>query len=378
MKARFRRFWGLVRKEMIEGLRDWRTLALVLTLPLIELVLLSYAAELTVDHLPTALVSNGSSSEGRAFVEAMTASGYFDIVAHLESEQAALRAIDEGQVRAAIVIPPDLDRQVARSEGQVLVILDGSDSFTVNSGYSAALAIAQDRVVELAAEKVNRLGAGESIRMPIRSTTRVLYNPNMDDMIFMLPGLISILLQMAAVDLTALSVVREYELGTMEQLLATPVRPIELLLGKMIPSTVFSFVAMLIVIAAGVFWFDVPLRGSFFLFCWLSLLFIVTALGLGLLISTLVRTQRQAVQMTALVLLLSMMLTGLVYPRAPMPAPIRWVGSLIPATYFTRIARAVFTKGVGLRFMWQDVAALSIYAVAMMVGAAQTFQKRLD
>lgn len=378
MTAKVRRLLGLIRKEMIEALRDWRTLVLLLTLPLIELVLMAYAVELTVDDLPTGLVSSGTSIEGKAYVDAMTASGYFKIVARLESEKAALRAIDRGEIRAAILIPPDLDRQVARRKGEVLVILDGSDSFTVSSGYNAALAIAQNRALEIVATQASRAGAGQMMQMPINSTTRVLYNPNMDDMVFMLPGLISVLLQMAAVNLTALSVVREYELGTMEQLLVTPLRPLELGLGKMVPSVLITLLSMLIVVVAGIFWFDVSINGSIFLLGWLSLLFIVTALGLGLLISTVARTQGQAVQITALLLLLSMMLTGLIYPRQPMPAVVRWVGDLIPATYFNRIARAIFTKGVGLRFIWRDVAVLAVYAVTVMFGMTRAFQKRLD
>lgn len=233
----------------------------------------------------------------------------------------------------------------------------------------------------LVVKKVQRMGGGSSgdvTSLPIKTSVRVLYNPARDDMIFVVPGLTAILLQVMAIGQAAVSVVRERELGVNEQILITPARPLELLIGKMAPNLALIIFDMLIIVLFGVFWFGVPFRGNPWVFGWLSLLFIVSGLGLGLLISTIAETQKQAQQITILFMMLCMLLTGLIYPREPMPFLVRVVGDLIPATFFIRIARGIITKGVGVSFMWQDVAILVGYSVLVMALAAATFKKRLD
>jgi len=386
MRKRFKRIGALIQKESIQIVRDWRTLLMVLLLPVLEMFLFAYAVSLTVDHIPTAVADMSMDSQSQAFVNALIASGYFDVETYVADEKAAVRAIDEGQVRAGIVIPPDFSARVARGDAQVLVLLDGSDSSTVSSGYSAALAVAQARGMELVVEKVNRMGmgalgggpSGDVTALPIATSMRVLYNPARDDMIFVVPGLTAILLQVMAIGQAAVAVVRERELGVDEQILISPARPLEILVGKMAPNLVLIVVDMLIIVLFGIFWFGVPFRGNPWVFGWLSLLFIVSGLGLGLLISTVAKTQKQAQQITMLFMMLCMLLTGLIYPREPMPLLVRAVGNLIPATYFVRIARGIITKGVGVSFMWRDVAILVGYSVLVMVLAATTFKKRLD
>lgn len=379
-------------------MRDRRTLTLVLVLPFVELFLLAYAVDLTVDHIPTAVADLSQDRESQALIDALAVSGFFDVEAYLADESQLIQAIDEGRVRAAVLIPPDFAAQVERGTAQVLILLDGSDSFTVQSGYSAALAITQAHGLELMVQKAGRLGATlkrpspsadlpapatagppPSLgSLPVNSVTRVLYNPTMDDMVFLLPAIAAFLLQTMAVNLTAQSVVRERELGTIEQLLSTPARPMELMISKMLPNLVVTFIGLMCVTFVGGYWFEVPFRGNIWLFAWLSLLFAISGLGLGLLISTIAQNQKQAQMITTLVLLLSLLLTGFVYPRASMPAVVQAVGNLIPLTYFIRITRAVYTKGVGLSFFWGDVISLAIYAGVVMLGAAITFKKRLD
>jgi ABC-2 type transport system permease protein len=200
----------------------------------------------------------------------------------------------------------------------------------------------------------------------------------MDGLMFMIPGIAALLMLLLTIAQVSTSVVRERELGTLEQMLVTPVRPLELIVGKIVPNILLTVINMLIIILVGVFWFDVPFRGNPWLFAWLSLLYIVSGLGLGLLVSTVVQTQKQAQQITTMLMLLGMLLTGLIYPRAPMPPVVQAIGNLIPATYFIRIARGIITKGVGLSFMWSDVLVLVIYGAVTMVLAAVTFKKRLD
>lgn len=375
--SRARRLGAIIRKELIQRVRDRRTLVLILTFPMIQLFLFAYAVDLTADHLPTAVADMSADAQSRSFLDALAVSGYFDMDAYVASEADVIRAIDEGRARAGVVIPPDFAAHVERGDAQALVVLDGSDSFSVQSGYGAATAIAQARGLALVADKVNRMG-GSLEGTPITSSSRVLYNPNLDDLIFVMPGLIAMLLQVLAVNTTAQSVVREYELGTIEQLLVTPIRPIELVVGKLAPNLLVVMMDLAVITVAGVFWFGVPFQGNPWLFVWLSLLFIVSGLGLGLLISTVAGTQREAQQLTTMLMLLSQLLTGFIYPRGPMPPVVKGIGNLIPLTYFIRIARGIITKGVGVRFMWGDVFALVAYGGLVMVLAALTFKKRLD
>lgn len=398
MPRRLRRLMALTMKEMIQLLRDRATITLVLFLPFVQLFLLAYAVDLTVDHIPTAVADLSHDRESRALVDAFTISGFFDVEEYVGSEREVIEAIDQGRVRAGLVIGPGFAGQVERGAAQVLILLDGSDSFTVQSGYSAALAITQARGMDLTMQQASRTGGGvhqstaprpaaQGVRpsggsllgsLPVNSITRVLYNPTMDDMIFLLPGIAAVLLQTMALNLTALAVVRDRELGTIEQLLITPARPLEMMIGKMIPNLLVTFLGLMAVTFAGSVWFKVPFQGNFWSYAWLSLLFTVSALGLGLLISTIAQSQKQAQMITTLILLLSLLLTGFIYPRTPMPAAVKVIGNFIPLTYFIRISRSVYTKGVGLDFIWSDVVALAVYAVVVMVCASLTFRKRLD
>jgi ABC-2 type transport system permease protein len=371
------RLLALMRKELTQTLRDRTTLFVVLSIPIIELFLFAYAVDLTVDHIPTAVVDLSLDSQSQALIAGMENSGFFDMVAYLNDERAVIQAIDDGRVKAGIVIPPGLAEAIDRGTAQILILLDGSDSFTVQSGYSAALAITQDHAVNSLVRKVNQLG-GQLETSPIQSSVHVLYNPALDDMIFIVPAMAGILMQLMSVNLAAVSVVRERELGTIEQLLATPIRPLELMIAKTVPNMVVCSIAMAIVVGLGIFWFGVPFQGNPALFVLLSLLFLFSGLGLGLVISTVAQTQRQAQQFTTLLMLLSLLLTGFIYPRPPMPTGIKAVSNLIPLTYFIHIIRGIFTKGVGISFLWGDVVALAIYTVILMVGAAAAFRKRLD
>lgn len=370
------RLMALIRKESIQLLRDRRTLVIILVLPLIELFLFSYAIHLTVQHLPTAVADMSMDEQSRAFVSALVESNYFDVSAYVPGQAEVVREIDMGHAKAGLVIPPGFATQVARGNAQVLVLLDGSDSFSVNSGFSAAVSVAQARALELAAERARRMGV-ELRMMPITTSTRVLYNPELNDLIFMLPGLVALLMMMMSMFTTAQAIVREYELGTIEQLLVTPARPLELIVGKLVPHAVLMLVNLALTTLAGVFWFGVPFQGNPWLFAWLSVLFVVSGLGLGLMISAIARTQREAQQITAMLTMVSMLLTGFIYPRGPMPSFVRWVGNLIPLTYFVRIARGIITKGIGLSFLWTDVVALAVYGVVIMGFAAMTARKRL-
>jgi ABC-2 type transport system permease protein len=380
MHKSLKRTFALIQKEIVQLLRDWRTLTMILAMPVVLMFFFAYAVNLLIDHMPTAVADMSKDAQSRAFIEALEISGYFDVKMYVEDENAVVQAIDAAQTKAGVVIPPDFAAQVERGSGQVMIIFDGSDTLTVQTGYSAASAIAQSMSVELLMGKANQMGMGAAGlgMLPIYTSVRILYNPDMDGMIFMVPGIAAILLQILTISQVAMTVVRERELGTLEQLLVTPIRPMELMISKVVPNVLITVVDTLTLILIGVFWFGVPFRGSPWLFAWLSLVFIVSGLGLGLLISTVAQTQKQAQQLTTVLILLTTMLTGLFYPRSTMPAVVQAVGNLIPVTYIIRIARGIITKGVGLSFMWSDVLILAIYGIVVMMFAALTFKKRLD
>jgi len=384
MTINLQRLASLIRKEVTHLLRDRRALAFMLGLPLLQLFLYAYAVNTTVYHIPMAVVDQSQDAKSRAFIQALVNSQYFDYTRQMQNENEVINAIDNGQVKAGLVIPPHFATNTDRGTASVLMLLDGSDSASVTSGYSGASLVAQNYALELISEQVihktgmrspSQLNAAS---LPIITSTRVLYNPDMIDIWFLLPGLVGMLLQTLAVQQAALIMVRDRELGTIEQILVTPTRPLELVLSKMIPLLALCLMALGVIVGLGVFWFGVPFHGSLFLYFWLSLLFIASSLGLGMLVSVRATTQRQAQQSALATMMFGLLLSGMIYPRLAMPLIPRLIGDILPMTYFIRISRAIFTKGVGLTFVWQDALTLAIYGLIIVVVVARNFKKRLD
>ena len=378
MTMSLKRIAAIMRKEMIQTFRDWQTLVLTLMLPILELFIIAYIGNFTVEHIPTVVADMSQDAQSRDFISALTVSGFFDVHAYVGSEADVIRAIDDSVAQAGVVIPPHFAEQVERGSAQALIIIDGNDPFLVQSGYAAANAIAQTHGMALLLETAARQGMEGLGMLPISTSTRILYNPNMTTVIFLVPGIVALVLQIQAITTAAMTVVRELELGTMEQLLATPARPVEIIIGKMVPGILVTGAIMAVILAIGILWFRVPFQGSIWLFIWLSLIFIISGLGLGLLMSTIAKNQRQAQQLSTLLMLITMLLSGVVYTRLTMPKIVQRVGDLIPATYFIRIARGIITKGVGMSFLWRDVVVLIIYALVVVIISARTFKKRLD
>jgi ABC-2 type transport system permease protein len=383
MSKSLQRLRALIYKETVQILRDRRTLILFFALPLVELFLFAYAVSLTITHLPTAVVDQSMDTRSRDFILTLVNSGDFNLTLMLQNEQQVMQALNAGTVKVGVVIPPNFERQVLRGEGSVLILLDGSDSFSVESGYNAALSIAQKYSLDLTTENVRTGGSLLGMnalagQLPITSTTRVLYNPDIADLIFILPGLIALIMQIIVVTHSAMALVREREAGVLEQLLATPARPAEMVVAKLIPGMFVAILDMVVILTIGVFWFQVPFQGNILLLAGLSILFIISGMGLGLVISAMAKTQRQAQQLTSVIQLLAMLLTGFIYPRTTMPLWTQIIGDLIPMTYFVRIIRGIMTKGVGLTFLWTDSLALFVYASIALAIAAAVSKKRLD
>jgi ABC-2 type transport system permease protein len=376
-----RRLFSIIRKELVQTLRDRRTLAIQLVWPVFLLFLFGYAVEIQVDHQPTVVVDMSRDRLSYAYVDAMVNTGFFDVVGYAGSEAAAVQAIDDGRARVAIVIPPNFTPRVERRESpQVLVLIDGADVLGSQSALNATMTTAQHFAADVLLEQVERSPLASQVERlrPVDIRFRVLYNPDLKSIVYMVPGLVGLILQQQTLLLTAFAIVREREVGTIEQLLVTPIRPWELMLGKMIPNLFISFVNMGTILALGLTWFNVPFHGDISLFFALALLFVFSSLGLGMLVSTLATSQRQAQQLGAVINMLSIMLSGFIFPREAMPLMIRWMGNFIPLTYFLTITRGIMTKGVGLASVRDSVVPLVVFGIAVFVISTRTFRRRLD
>jgi ABC-2 type transport system permease protein len=330
-----------------------------------------------------AVADQSQDAQSRGLIHALINSQYFDFTMTAQNEAQVRRAIDAGQVKAGIIIPPGFAAGLEKGDANVLILLDGSDSFSVQSGFSAANLVSQNYGLDFAMQKTEGAGGkalwiAQASSKPITNSFRVLYNPDFLDLWFVLPAIIGMILQTGAIAQASLVVVREREVGTIEQILATPTRPLELLIGKMIPLLVLCYFVLGLILALGVFWFSVAFNGSLGLYLLLTFAFILSSLGLGFLISTVAKNQRQAQQMSTVIMLFSMLLTGIIYPRNVMPLIPQWIGSILPLTYFIRISRGIILKGVGLQFLWSDVVALIVYSLLVMIAASLNFRKRLD
>ncbi len=374
------RIWAVMQKEFIQTLRDRRTLMMLLSMPIIQLLLFGYAVHLSVEHIPTAVADQSRDSASQAYVDAMEASGYFDVVAYVPGQAEVTRAIDEGRVQAGIVIPPDFAARVERNDAQALFLVDGSDLFTSQSAYNAATAIADAHATSVLVKRFERSGqvSEDQSLLPLDALVRILYNPNLTDLWFVIPGMCAMILQTQTIALTTAAIVREREMGTIEQLLVTPIVPSELMIGKIVPNIVIALINMLTILALGVFAFHVPFQGSFWLFFWLAFMYVFSGLGLGLLISTISQNQQQAQQLNMALALVGLLLGGFMFPRNAMPAALRLVGNLFPLTYFIPISRGIITKGIGIEFLWEQVVALFIYVVVVMTFASRAFKQGLD
>lgn len=372
-----KRIWAVTQKEFIHTLRDRSTLALLLSLPILQLFLFGFAIDMNITHIPMAVADQSLDSASRALVATLQNSGYFDVVLHVNGEAAATRAIDAGDALVALIIPANFAARVERGEAQALLLIDGSDLFTTMAAFNVAGVIAQVHASELLVQKVARSGLPITVGQPVDTRMRILYNPDMTQLWFVIPGMTAMLLQTASVAMTALAVVREREAGTIEQLLVTPIRPLELMLGKIAPNLAIAMINMTTVVAAGVFIFGVPFRGSFSLFAVLALLYVFSGLGLGLLVSTISKNLKQAQQLVTMIIMIGAVLGGFMFPRHTMPPLLQWIGSVFPMTYFIPIARGIITKGVTLDSLWGQVLALMLYSVGLMLVAARAFKQRL-
>jgi len=373
-----RRLLSITLKEFIHIRRDRPSLMMALIVPVVMLLLFGYAVNTDVEDSPMVVLDMASTQESRELAASFNNSGYFKVEEYVTEYEQLKRLIDSGVMKAGLIIPSDYSTLLKRGESPaVQLIIDGSDPTVARTLLTTGNLIVRHKGMNFAA----KYGADISAlpKMPgIHLSTRVWYNPNMESDMFNIPGLMGLIMQNVTVMLTAFAMVRERERGTLEQLIVTPVKPLELIIGKLIPYVIIGSLNFLMVLVMGVYWFGVAVRGEISLLLELAGIFLVCALAIGMMISTVAKTQLQAMQMTVMFILPSVLLSGFVFPRESMPDVIRFLGSLIPLTYFLKILRGIILKGVGFELLQSEVLALGIFTVAVVALASLRFKKRLD
>lgn len=371
-----RRTLSLIRKELTHIARDPRTLAIMIIIPLVMLTVLGYAATTDIEHLRTAVYDADKTPQSRDLIEAYRASNYFDIVAYVEQEADLAYLIDHGDVRSALVIPAGYGRQLAaRERPDIAFIIDGSDPSVANTVFSASQQVGQS----VSIDTLERQFGATTGRLPgVDVRPRVWYNPNLESAYFMIPGLIVIVLFLFTTLFTSTSIVRERELGTIEQLIVTPIRPVELVVAKVVPYILVSFFVIVEVLTLGVLVFGVPINGSIPLLLGLCSLFLVTALGIGIFISSLAKTQVEAFLMTFATIMPTIFLSGFYFPIEAMPRWLQVISYVIPARYGLVIIRSIILKGVGLEILSEQVMAIVIFGAIVVALASTRFKKKLE
>jgi drug efflux transport system permease protein len=372
------RLISIIRKEFIQIFRDPRTLVLIIVMPMMQLFLLGYAASTDVRNISLAVWDQSQSPQSRALLDAFRAADYFSIDYPVSSAGQYKELIEAGKIRAVLIIPPDYETRLAEGKGQVALVLDGSDATVGGTALSTAKLIGQSYAVKVLGEQAALTGHPGSFTPPLDVRTQVWYNPDLIAAYFNVPGVIGMILYFITALLTASSIVRERERGTIEQLIVTPIRSWELVVGKILPYTILAFIDMVEILVIGHWWFKVPIRGDISLIFILSGLFLLSSLGIGLFASTIANTQQEAFITVMVTMLPSIFLSGFFFPIEAMPKLLQYVSLIVPLRYYLVIIRALLLKGVGVAALQSQIIALTIFAIAIMGAASARFRKRLD
>ncbi len=374
--------WALIKKEFLQIRRDPRTLGMVLFAPVVMLLLYGYAVNFDIHHIPIMVCDQDSSQESRRFIKGISSSEYFDVIGYDPNPDNLLRYLDSAKARGVLWIPHGFGRRIASASSSDLFFgLDGADANTATISLGYFSKYVQGYSTNIIVNRLEKSGRSSLVSrlIPFQSEQRVWYNPELKSSHFIVPGLISTLLMMVVALLTAMAVTNEKERNTFEQLAVSPIKPWQLILGKIIPYALVSFLGVLLIIPAGVFWFGVPLNGSILVLMLFILIFLVSVLGIGLFFSTIAKTQQQAMFMVLPVTSLpAILLSGFVFPIESMPHFLQMVTYLIPARFFLVALRGIFLKGVGLTVLWPEAVVLIFFSTVLMTAATLKFKKRLD
>jgi ABC-2 type transport system permease protein len=380
------RISAIVRKELSQMLRNRRTRWFLFVPPMFQLIIFGYAVNLDVDNLRMAWMDMDQSPQSHDLLASFQGSGRFLLTALPQTEKDIQDVLDHGEAQVVVRVLPGFGRDILLgrpTSAQILV--DGTNSNTASlasayttqliASYSASLAPAQQQSRIMA-----RAGMGTmSLRAPrITNNARVWFNPDLKSRNYFVPGVVCNLIMVVTVMLTAMGIVREKEIGTMEQLMVTPIRPLELMIGKMIPAAMVGFMDLILMTSAALLIFSIPFRGNPLLLGLSAALFLLTSLGMGLFISTIANTQQQAIMSSSLIAIPTFMLSGFAYPIHNMPIAVQYFTYLNPLRYLIEIVRGIFLKGTGLEALWPQLAALLLYGITVMGLSASSFRKKLD
>ena len=366
------RIIAVLHKEFLQMRRDKMTLGLIFMIPLVQLLLFGFAIQTEVKHISTVVFDQSLTSESRALLESFSASGYFDIKYVVDEYSDVNKMIDSGKAKVGIVFPPNFATSVNRGvPAPVQVLVDASDNMVANQAIAIANSIGLIKSQEMLTKKVKLSGPPYDIRV------RPLYNPDGITAYYMVPAILGIVVTMTMVLITSMGIVRERERGTLEQLMVTPIKPLELMIGKILPYIVLGYLQITVALIIGVTVFGVPIRGSLLELYLLTLFFITASLGLGILISNVAKTQMQAMQMGFFVMLPSILLSGFMFPRDAMPPFIYYLSNVIPLTYYLDIIRGIVLKGIGFPYLVGQVVSLLVFSVVLLIASTLKFKKKI-
>jgi ABC-2 type transport system permease protein len=377
---RFRRLKAIAVKELLQIRRDPRSLMIALLMPFTQMFLLGYGVTLDLRHIPVCTFDREASQNSQALLKHFEASSYFAIARNVQSYPALVAAIDAADCKVALVIPPDFSERLNDSgSSSVQAILDATDDNTANIALGYALAVVSGYSGEVALDALKRQGRQFQQIQPMTVQSRVWFNEVLESRNFIIPGVVAVIMALVGAQLTSLTISREWERGTMELLISTPVKPSEVMVGKLVPYLVLGWIDAAFCLVLSALWFGVPFRGTIFTLFVTTTLFLIVVLGIGYLLSVLIRSQIGASQIALLLTMLpTTLLSGYVFPIDQMPRVVQDITYLVYSRYYVTIIKAIFLKGADIPALAVPVLFLLVYATAVMVLAARAFRKSLD
>ncbi len=381
------RVFFVMKKEFIQTFRDRRMLMIIFVAPIIQLFIFGYAVTTEVDNVNLGLLNYDNGPQTRRIIEAFTGSGYFTLVGSLDSDDQLRESLYNGRIDMALVIPPDFEKSVSRGDPvSIQAVFDGSDSNSaqIAGSYTEQIigSISRDLLLEkLVTQKATAAQMGRNVYLSppqINPRVRVWYNPDLESANYMVPGVVALLLLVVTILLTGMAITREKEIGTLEQIMVSPIQRWQLILGKLLPFAILGFVDVLLIVTAARWHFGVPFRGSLLLLLGASGLFLFSTLGLGLFFSAFSSTQQQAMFITFMFLMPAILLSGFMFPIENMPVSVQYLTYLNPLRYFLVVIRGIFLKGNGVDVLWPQLASMAVFGVGIFTLASRLFSKRLD
>lgn len=379
-KAKMKTIIYFIQKEFLQFKRDPKMFAMILIAPIIQLIFLGYAANFDVNVVHTAVYDMDKSEASRKYIESFESTGYYSFDYYFDNYDQLTEHIDNAEVIMGLVIPRGFEEKINRSETvQVQAIFDGSDGNTASIAAGYLQGITQKYSKDIVTEIRNKLGMQVIPVGSVQSETRVWYNPELKTRNFMVPGIVALLLMIITLILTSLAIVKEKEIGTLEQLIVTPIKPVQMIIGKLVPFALLGFAAVILVITAMYIIFGIAVKGSVVFLLFSSFVFILSTLGLGLFVSTISKTQQQAMMLAIFLVMMPMVfLSGFAFPIENMPQIIQWITYIIPLRYFMTIIRGIILKGIGIADLWLQLLAMLGLGILIFGLSVQRFQKRID